>query len=132
VTPHFTGKERDTESGNDYFGARYYASSMGRFLSPDPGWFSAADSSDPQSWNLYSYARNNPMINIDPAGYDCVYLNATGTDVDRDKDGNVTGIDRNSSKGECMGDARTMELEAIGLMGLLIMALCTRIAMMCG
>ena len=33
---HFTGKERDTESGNDYFGARYYASSMGRWLSPDP------------------------------------------------------------------------------------------------
>jgi RHS repeat-associated protein len=33
---HFTGKERDTESGNDYFGARYYASSMGRFMSPDP------------------------------------------------------------------------------------------------
>ena len=31
-----TGKERDTESGNDYFGARYYGSSMGRFLSPDP------------------------------------------------------------------------------------------------
>lgn len=32
---HYTGKERDTESGNDYFGARYYASSMGRFMSPD-------------------------------------------------------------------------------------------------
>ena len=32
----FTGKERDAESGNDYFGTRYYASSMGRFLSPDP------------------------------------------------------------------------------------------------
>ena len=31
----FTGKERDTESGNDYFGARYYSSSMGRFMSPD-------------------------------------------------------------------------------------------------
>jgi RHS repeat-associated protein len=31
----FTGKERDTESGNDYFGARYYASTMGRFMSPD-------------------------------------------------------------------------------------------------
>jgi RHS repeat-associated protein len=31
----FTGKERDTESGNDYFGARYYASSMGRWMSPD-------------------------------------------------------------------------------------------------
>ena len=33
---HFTGKERDGESGNDYFGARYYNSAMGRFLSPDP------------------------------------------------------------------------------------------------
>ncbi|MBN9617470.1 MAG: hypothetical protein BGO25_08230 [Acidobacteriales bacterium 59-55] len=32
----FTGKERDTESGLDYFGARYYSSSMGRFMSPDP------------------------------------------------------------------------------------------------
>jgi RHS repeat-associated protein len=31
----FTGKERDAESGLDYFGARYYASSMGRFMSPD-------------------------------------------------------------------------------------------------
>lgn len=30
-TLHFTGKERDTESGNDYFGARYYGSSMGRW-----------------------------------------------------------------------------------------------------
>lgn len=30
-----TGKERDSESGNDYFGARYYASTMGRWLSPD-------------------------------------------------------------------------------------------------
>jgi RHS repeat-associated protein len=30
---HFTGKERDTESGNDYFGARYYSSNMGRFFS---------------------------------------------------------------------------------------------------
>ena len=32
-----TGKERDPESGNDYFGARYYASSIGRFMSPDYG-----------------------------------------------------------------------------------------------
>jgi RHS repeat-associated protein len=31
----FTGKERDTESGNDYFEARYYSSTMGRFMSPD-------------------------------------------------------------------------------------------------
>ena len=38
ATPlHFTGKERDTESGNDYFGARYYASAMGRFIVPGLG-----------------------------------------------------------------------------------------------
>lgn len=36
VRPHSAGKERDSESGNDYFGARYYASSTGRFISPDP------------------------------------------------------------------------------------------------
>ena len=96
-----TGKERDTESGNDYFGARYYSSAMGRFMSPDPGWFFATNPSDPQSWNIYAYARNNPLSFIDPDGYDCVYLNNAGTDVDRDKDGNPTGIDQNSNSGEC-------------------------------
>jgi RHS repeat-associated protein len=43
----FTGKERDTESGNDYFGARYYASSMGRFMSPDPKMITAKRMLDP-------------------------------------------------------------------------------------
>ena len=65
-----TGKERDTESGNDYFFARYYGSSMGRFLSPDDDSDQGPD--DPQSWNLYSYVRNNPLINTDPDGHDCV------------------------------------------------------------
>jgi RHS repeat-associated protein len=60
----FTGKERDTESGNDYFEARYYASSMGRFMSPD--WSAKAEPvpyaklDDPQSLNLYAYVRSNP------------------------------------------------------------------------
>ncbi len=64
---HFTGKERDTESGNDYFGARYYASSTGRFMSPDPTPLGIAPG-DPQSWNLYSYARNRPTTAIDVGG----------------------------------------------------------------
>ena len=64
---HFTGKERDTESGNDYFGARYYASSMGRWMSPDKP-FADQHASNPQSWNLYSYVRNNPLISIDDNG----------------------------------------------------------------
>ena len=65
---HFTGKEHDFESGNGYFSARYYASSTGRFLSPDPGWPLAIDPSNPQSLNLYSYALNNPSKLVDPSG----------------------------------------------------------------
>lgn len=53
----YTGKERDTESGLDYFGARYMSSSMGRFMSPDPSGLYFADPSNPQSLNLYSYVR---------------------------------------------------------------------------
>jgi RHS repeat-associated protein len=64
----FTGKERDTESGLDYFGARYYASSMGRFMSPDPSGLYYADQTNPQSFNLYAYALNNPLKFIDPTG----------------------------------------------------------------
>jgi RHS repeat-associated protein len=78
---HFTGKERDSESGNDYFGARYYASSMGRWMSPDPlGWIDwqhgddedrdrfAAYISNPQHFNMYAYVLNNPLSFTDPDG----------------------------------------------------------------
>lgn len=79
ATPlHYTGRERDTESGNDYFGARYYGSSMGRFLSPDEP-FVDQSPADPQSWNLYAYVRNNPLVNVDENGQDCIYNNGDGT-----------------------------------------------------
>jgi RHS repeat-associated protein len=68
VSPlHFTGKERDTESGNDYFNARYMASSMGRFLSPDPSNLSV-DFWLPQTWNRYTYGLNNPLTMVDKNG----------------------------------------------------------------
>lgn len=70
VAPKFTGKERDTESGNDYFGARYYESSMGRFTTPDPSGLYFADPTNPQSLNLYEYALNDPLRFIDPHGLD--------------------------------------------------------------
>ncbi|MBV9266670.1 MAG: RHS repeat-associated core domain-containing protein, partial [Acidobacteriaceae bacterium] len=68
----FTGKERDTDaSGNatglDYFGARYYGSALGRFMSPDEP-LQDQDPENPQTWNLYSYGRNNPLNGIDPTG----------------------------------------------------------------
>jgi RHS repeat-associated protein len=63
----FTGKERDSESGLDYFGARYNSSSIGRFSTPDP-LMASARVSDPQSWNRYTYGRNNPLKFFDPTG----------------------------------------------------------------
>ena len=72
----FTGKERDAESGNDYFGARYYASSMGRWMHPDKP-FADQHLTDPQSWNLYVYVRNNPLIHKDDAGRACSALNGS-------------------------------------------------------
>ncbi|MDP9267984.1 MAG: hypothetical protein M3P27_06610 [Acidobacteriota bacterium] len=69
----FTGKERDSESGLDYFGARYYASATARWLSPD--WAANAtavpyaDFGNPQSLNLYSYVGNNPTNRVDPDGH---------------------------------------------------------------
>jgi RHS repeat-associated protein len=69
----FTGKLRDAESGNDYFGARYYVSTMARFQSPD--WSAGEDPvpyaklDNPQSLNLYSYVFNNPASGVDMDGH---------------------------------------------------------------
>jgi RHS repeat-associated protein len=74
----FTGKEYDAESQLDYFGARYYASTIGRFLSPDDG--SDQNALSPASWNLFSYVQNNPLTNTDPDGRSisiCTIVNGT-------------------------------------------------------
>src|SRR4029078_2616601 len=68
VRQKFTSKERDSETGLDYFGARYYASIQGRFTGPDPLFIEVNRLRYPQSWNLYTYARNNPLKFIDPHG----------------------------------------------------------------
>jgi RHS repeat-associated protein len=69
----FTGKERDAESGLDYFGARYYASSMGRWISPDwadkPEAVPYSQLDNPQSLNLYGYVNNNPLSKADKDGH---------------------------------------------------------------
>jgi RHS repeat-associated protein len=76
----FTGKERDNETGLDYFGARYYASWLGRWISTDPAGFV-------DGFNLYRYCRNNPIMLRDPDGCQppdqsrCMMLLATPENV---------------------------------------------------
>jgi RHS repeat-associated protein len=67
VRQQFTQKERDVETGLDYFGARYFSSTQGRFTSVDPSRKSVI-SSDPESWNRYTYAKNNPLNYVDQNG----------------------------------------------------------------
>jgi RHS repeat-associated protein len=62
-----SGKERDAESGLDYFGARYLSAAQGRWTSPDRP-FADQHPGNPQSWNLYVYVSNNPLNKIDPNG----------------------------------------------------------------
>lgn len=73
----FTGKELDDETGLNYYGARYYDSATGRFISPDPLLLrmdQIAEEekneflSDPQNLNAYTYAKNNPVKYVDPDG----------------------------------------------------------------
>jgi len=107
---HFTGKERDAESGLDYFGARYYASSLARFMSPDwsakiePVPYSKLD--DPQTLNLYAYVQNNPLASVDPDGHG-----------DLEAGGQQTWLDEHQSQIEanddpCKGNTNTCVVAA--------------------
>jgi RHS repeat-associated protein len=67
----FTGKERDAESGLDYFGARYYGSALGRWTSPDPINLTNARIRNPaNTLNKYVYGGNNPLKYVDLDGKD--------------------------------------------------------------
>jgi RHS repeat-associated protein len=65
---HFTGDERDPETGLDHTDFRQYSSFTGRWMTPDPAGLAAVDVTNPQSWNRYPYALNNPEFLIDPSG----------------------------------------------------------------
>jgi RHS repeat-associated protein len=94
----FTGKERDPESNLDNFGARYFTSNMGRFMSPDPSDALVLRAINPQRWNMYAYAVNSPLSYTDPTGRDAAAVNFSGMVADQghealliiDKDGTTT------------------------------------------
>ncbi|MFP5237884.1 MAG: RHS repeat-associated core domain-containing protein [Acidobacteriota bacterium] len=97
----FTQHERDAETGNDYFGARYYASSMGRFLTPD--WSAKAEPvpysklDDPQTLNLYAYVGNNPFIRLDADGHQTGSGGSTAID---NAEANAEAAKRNQQEGD--------------------------------
>lgn len=66
----FTSKERDAETGLDYFGSRYLSSMHGRFTGCDPRLLSLKQVVNPQRWNRYAYVINNPLAMYDPDGQD--------------------------------------------------------------
>jgi RHS repeat-associated protein len=70
----FTGKERDSETQLDYFGARYYSNGLGRWISadwsPTPIPVPYADFYDPQTLNLYQFVGGNPASKADPDGHE--------------------------------------------------------------
>ncbi len=71
----FTEKERDKETGYDYFGARYYDPTLGRFLSVDPHAYRYP------SLTPYNYVGNNPLNFIDPTGMDSTDAKNANTDA---------------------------------------------------
>jgi RHS repeat-associated protein len=109
------GKERDAETGLDYFLARYYSGAQGRFLSPDefkggivdpftgkqisqPGPLPYADIWDPQTLNKYGYVRNNPLRYVDPDGHDFWdFINGAANAFSTDF---VAGVGRQTSNGD--------------------------------
>jgi RHS repeat-associated protein len=110
VRSRCTGKERDNESGLDYFGARYYGSNMGRFMSPD--WAAKAmpvpyaKLGDPQSLNLYAYVGNNPLSRADADGHTANCAGASSAtcaaDLNKLAPGTKVAADGTVSKGSLL------------------------------
>ena len=98
----FTGKHRDSESGLDYFGARYATLVQGRFTGVDP-LLSSAHTIEPQSWNRYAYTLNNPLRFVDLKGLYVWGADAGGSTTDeelrrRRQDTSLSREERNRAK----------------------------------
>ena len=109
-----TGKERDAETGLDYFGARYYSGAQGRFTSVDPIGIMKQKLMDPQQWNAYGYARNNPLKFMDPTGMyvvDCTVddkkCNKAADEFEKQRQKDLKSKDDKVRLAEAWGDRTT-------------------------
>ena len=127
VRQKFTQKERDNETGLDYFNARYYSSTAGRFTSTDPIFISDKQTYNPQLWNLYNYVGNNPLNATDPTGMELVQLGQhTNEEIDKRrkaideekkairKDPSLTKAQQDEKRGKLEAEKQTLGLEKEG------------------
>jgi RHS repeat-associated protein len=88
-TPYkFNGKEKDEETGYNYYGARYYSDNLSIFLSTDPL------SDKFPNLSSYAYCTNNPVMLIDPDGRDVVLTREDGRKYNYGKDPKYDGTDK--------------------------------------
>jgi RHS repeat-associated protein len=107
------GYERDGETGLDFAQARYYSNIQGRFTGPDAP-FADQFESDPQSWNLYAYVRNNPCVNTDPTGRNTCYFRPDGSKIGCEGDTRIKIVTQ-SGEGQLIFTPKKGEREVIDL-----------------
>ncbi len=128
----FATYTRDSYTGFDYADQRYYASTYGRFNTPDPAGRRATKRNDPGSWNRYGYTRGDPVnrhdrtglddsdgdngcVELDDGTYDCGVIATAEGDASGDGDGSDLFDDPEYGE-ECFADfegcAQAMQIDA--------------------
>jgi RHS repeat-associated protein len=87
---HYAQLDNDSESGTQHAQFRQYSSTQGRWMSPDP-YDGSYYFTNPQSFNRYSYALNNPLSNVDPTGQECVWDDGSFDSADDPDTGSPEG-----------------------------------------
>ncbi|NMB99270.1 MAG: RHS repeat-associated core domain-containing protein [Thermoanaerobaculaceae bacterium] len=105
----YTGQERDEFTNYDYMHARFYSSSIGRFLRPDP-LMRSAKLEEPQSWNRYSYVENNPIAFVDPTGELISLANLT----DQQKEALLEGLKEFTGNEYKVDEKGNLQLVSVG------------------
>ena len=106
----FTGKERDQETGLDFFGARYYGNSIGRFTGVDTAPIRRSHLLNPQDLNRYSYVTNNPLRYFDPDGKEKIKIEIK-TFIPQKSVGGYDGDNRNIGEAGTSRTKQTIEIE---------------------